>query len=281
MYKVGLSTPGFLNEDLFKQYNQAGIECMEVSINDELSRQINFDDLSKWSKKYNVKLWSFHLPFAPFEKIDISKKELCENNVRYLSEYVKKGSSIGIDKFVIHASGEPIEESARKERMNCSKDSLNSLAEIAYKCGSTIAVENLPRTCLGRNSDDILDLISANDKLRVCFDTNHLLSEKSDDFLRKIGSKIITMHVSDYDFQNERHWLPGEGDINWPKLLEILKEICYNGVWMYEIGFKCPNTIIRDRDLNCNDFVQNAKELFSGNDITIISKRKENLGYWE
>lgn len=133
-----------------------------------------------------------------------------------------------------------------------------------------LAVEDLPRTCLGNTADEIAELISGNSKLRVCLDTNHLLHESNIDFIKKLGSKIITLHVSDYDYENERHWLPGEGKIDWNGVLDALSAVNYNGVWMYEISYECPNTIKRPRDLTPDDFVRNAKELFERKPLTVI-----------
>ena len=127
----------------------------------------------------------------------------------------------------------------------------------------------------------MLTLISANDKLRVFFDTNHLLKGDNADFIRKIKNKIITLHVSDYDNVNERHWLPGEGVINWEDVLNALKEIDYNGIWMYEISLGLPRTIIRERELTFKDFYDNATSLFEGKKPPIFSTHKENLGMWE
>ena len=115
-------------------------------------------------------------------------------------------------------------------------------------------MEDLPRTCLGNCSAEILELLTADPSLTVCFDTNHLLGEPIADFVRAVGKKIETLHVSDYDFCNERHWLPYEGKVNWVELVEALEEVGYNGVWMYEIGFKASKNIDRDRDLNFDDF---------------------------
>ena len=129
-----------------------------------------------------------------------------------------------------------------KNQVEYSEESLNSLAEIVSNYGGVIAVENLPRTCLGKNSAEILDLISANDKLKVCFDTNHLLVDTNLNFMEKLGDKIVTLHVSDYDFVNERHWLPGEGKNDWQGILEALKEINYDGIWLYEINMFRPLT---------------------------------------
>ena len=103
--------------------------------------------------------------------------------------------------------------------MECAKRTLAALADFAAQFNAVIAVENLPRTCLGRDSKDILELLSAHDALRVCYDTNHLLGEDAVRFIEAVGDKIITTHVSDYDFLNERHWLPGEGKVNWQEIL--------------------------------------------------------------
>ena len=210
--KIGLSTTGEkINEETIKEYADSGIEFIEISTNKEATEAINFDDLKKWCDTYGVKIWSFHLPFYPFKEIDISNEDLADFTVEYLKNYIVKGSAIGIKKFIIHASGEPIDEDKRASRMETAKKSLFALCEEAKKYGATICVEDLPRTCLGRCSDDILELLKAHEDLRVCFDTNHLLGEDNVEFIKKVGEKIVTLHVSDYDFINERHWLPGEG----------------------------------------------------------------------
>ncbi len=282
MYKIGLSTCSKeINKELFEKYSAAGIDAMEICTVSEKYDSLNFGDIKKWADETNTILWSFHLPFVPFDKIDISNESTCEGTISYFEGLIKKASAIGIKTFVIHPSGEPIEENERPKRMKCAEESLFALAEIAKKYDAVIAVEDLPRTCLGKNSDEISELVGVHENLRICFDANHLLSENPVDFIHKLGDKIITVHISDYDFINERHWLPGEGKLDWQAVLQAFKDIGYNGIWLYEIGFACPKTIIRNRDLTCEDFVRNAHELFENKEITIFSKHKENLGMWE
>lgn len=285
MYKIGLSL-GLINqqEEMFRNGSDAGIECVEISCSYlNQAEQIDFNNIKKWSREYGTELWSFHLPFGHFNQLDISATDggFRKNSVDIIAEYVRKAADIGINKYIIHPSGEPIEEDARRDRMNAAKESLAKLAELADNEGGVMAVEDLPRTCLGRDSADILDLISADDRLMVCFDTNHLLYEDNIDFIQKVGSRIITLHVSDYDKINERHWLPGEGVIDWQEFLGALKEVNYNGVWLYEISLQCPKTIFRARDLTCEDFVRNANELFAGKNPTVLSTPKPNIGMWE
>jgi len=258
MYKIGLSTKGCQpNEEMFKGMSEAGISAVEISLPFELCSAIHYKELASLSKRFDITLWSFHLPFQPFEQLDISsiQKEVREYTIGYWTELIKKGANIGIDKFIVHPSAEPIEEKRRSENLKYSMESLDRLAEIAYAEGAAIAVEDLPRTCLGNSADEIGKLISVNDKLRVCFDTNHLLLDDHISFIKKLGSKIITLHVSDYDFINERHWLPGKGKIDWKALVEALIKAEYKGVWMYEVALE---------NYTFEEFYKNGKTIITG-----------------
>lgn len=245
----------------------------------------NFDykKVSAMAEEFSVKLWSLHLPFAPFESIDISAidKDLRNSTVNMQTEIIKRGTEIGIDKYIIHPSAEPIEDKDRSERMKSAKESLSRLADVCESNGGVLCVENLPRTCLGHSIEEMKELIGDDERLRICYDTNHITVEKPEEIIMALGDKIVTLHISDFDFVNERHWLPGEGKIDWKKVMKAIAEIGYSGSFMYEIGFACPKTIFRDRDLTTDDFVKNAKELFEGDNLTIFSTPKPNLGMWE
>lgn len=267
MRKIGVSACGFeLTEENFIKLKKSGLSAMELCREPLQYENINYGEVKTFADKYGIALWSFHLPFWPFTQIDISSpdKELRNGTVEYLSELIKKASDIGIDKYVIHSSGEWKDGSSRTERMKCAKDTLAKLADIAASCGGVVAVEDLPRTCLGNTSEEIAELISADDRLRICFDTNHLLREDNLEFMEKLGDKIITVHVSDYDFVDEKHWLPGEGKIDWMAMMKKFDEIGYAGAWIYEMGLKSPAILGRSRDLVFEDFYNNAICLFDG-----------------
>lgn len=282
MYRIGCSTSGcFPDRELFAAYRDAGIDAMEISVRDHLYGALDYAELASLSKEFGVELCSFHLPFSPFEELDISKPSLAKYSVSYLSSLIERATSIGIPMIVIHASGEPIGEEERATRMRCAKESLATLAELASTHGATLAVEDLPRTCLGRDSGDILALLEAHPSLRVCFDTNHLLGEDATAFIARVGDRIVTTHVSDYDFKNERHWLPGEGDVDWQRILDALGTVGYRGVWMYELGLRASATVTRARDLTYGDLAENARALFDGRTPPLLGKRVEGLEGWK
>lgn len=290
MYKVGISSwssaanGGFeLDETSFMKLKEAGIDAIEIAKPADEYHSINYKEVEALARKYDIDLWSYHLPlqFDPLPEINPASldKEIRKNTINYLSELVRKGADIGIDKFVIHASGEPVRVE-REAKRKYALEVLDILAELAHQNGAVICVEDLPRSCLGNTAEDMLSLLAANDKLKVCFDTNHLLMDNNINFMDKLADKIVTLHVSDYDFINERHWLPGEGKIDWIEFMKKFNTIGYKGVWMYEVSLKCPKSIVRDRDLNFADFYENAMSLFSGKQPKAIGRPIDNLGMW-
>lgn len=258
--KVGLACgkPDSISfDEWFKIFKANNMDVMELGMY-KADTEMDFEYIKKCSEKYGVEIWSVHMPFYPFEKIELSStdEDVRLHTVEVFKEIIKKASPVGINKFVIHPSGEPIDDDVRYSKLEACKKSLNCLAEFAGKYNGVICVEDLPRTCLGKNSDEILELLSINDNLRACFDTNHLLGENNVDFIKKIGKKIATLHISDYDFEDERHWIPGEGKIDWKSLYNTLLEIGYDGAWVYEIAFS-EEMIKKLR--------KNAENIFAGN----------------
>lgn len=245
----------------FEDYSKHGVQGIEISTGNLEAANVNWKEVKKNSDETGVKIWSTHLPFWPFDILDFSDfdKAKREKALDIQCELVKKASEAGVKIAVIHPSGEPYPQNEREERLKIAADMLAQLAETSAKYDVTIAVEDLPRTCLGNCTADIKQLIADNDKLRVCLDTNHLLAESNVDFVKALGDKIITLHVSDYDFRNERHWLPYEGDVNWVELVTALEQANYNGAFMYEIELKTPETINRSRNLTFADFAENYK----------------------
>jgi sugar phosphate isomerase/epimerase len=277
---LALSTNGAAaTRETFQKYREAQIPAMEVS-NGQMADadRIDFPMLRRCADEFGITLWSYHLPFAPFKSLDPSVPALAEGTVAYFCSLIDKAADAGIRIFVVHPSGEPIAEEDRPMRMSTAKKSLFALAEYAKNKGGVIAVEDLPRTCLGRDSSDILELISAHPDLRVCFDTNHLLKEDIGDFIRAVGDKIVTTHVSDYDFINERHWLPGEGQIDWAMLKNTLKSVGYAGCWLYELGLGGSDwTIDRPRALTHRDIRRNYEEIMAGLLPTPVGIGKKDL----
>lgn len=275
MLDVGLSTCGFLlEEENFKALSDAGLKNIEISRGWLEYKDLDFEKIKRLADKYGIALWSFHLPFADPKNLDISSlnEEVRQNTVSWWCENIKKGAEIGIKIFVAHPSSEPISEDPqiRPKNIAAAKKSLKELAEFAAKFDAVIAVEDLPRSCLGRNAQEIAELISADERLKVCLDTNHMLIDSNLNLIEQLGDKIITLHVSDYDFTDEKHWLPGEGKIDWQELYKAVTKSGYNGAWLYELYLKTPEDLNRTRDLCFKDFIDNANQIFQNKPFRMV-----------
>lgn len=282
MRKIGYSVFGLngVTDELARKAAEAGIEVFEIAMTAEDFPKADFSKIAAAAKKYGIEIGSIHLPIAPQQVYDVTNKH-ATGAMAYQTELIKRAEILGVKHVVIHSGGEPLVEEERAERVARAGETLPRLADAAAQYGADICIEDLPRTCLGRDSDEILAMLAYDDRLRVCFDANHLFCEKEADFIRKIGKKIATTHISDRDDINERHWLPGEGIVDWVAVMDALDEVGYEGNWIYETGLSRPKTILRDRDMTFEDLVRNAKEVFARQKPTIFSSPKPGVGMWE
>ena len=277
--KIGYSVYGkdSLTDSLACKLVEGGIEVLEIAMSAEEFPEADFAKTAEVAKRHGLEIGSIHLPIAPQTVYDVTNKH-ATGAMAYQSELIKRAEVMGIKHIVMHSGGEPLVEEERAERVKRAGEALPRLADVAGAYGADICIEDLPRTCLGRNSSDILDLISAHPALRVCFDTNHLLGESISDFIEKVGPHIITTHVSDYDEINERHWLPGEGVIDWKALKSELAATGYDGYWLYELGLSgSTKTVDRERALTHSDLKRNFDEITEYKPITKIGQGKKNL----
>ena len=231
--------------DLYRQLNAVDIHNIEFSGGHvDFFNERNFVQNSKAIVKeiadYGISVSSVHLPFSPFETMDPTVSDINMRNeiVRYQGDLLRASAEAGIPVAVIHPSGEPYGAFERGERMKCAAEFLHQIAEVADSCGIKLAIENLPRTCLCNIHEEMTLLLREVPSLYACFDTNHSLRQGNVEFIRAIGSKIITIHASDYDMIDERHLLPFLGRNNWHDIMYALEEVDYQGKFTFEVPCK-------------------------------------------
>ena len=184
MFKVGLSTTDKeISAELLEQYAVAGMNYMEISTDYEIYNNYDWHNFKKQADSLGVNIYSFHLPFKPFEILDMSSadKEKRQHSMKYYVELIKRISSIGINKFILHSGGKVTRKSQDEvdERIKYAKESYAFLADAAYIEGSVIAVENLPPVCVGTSIKEVKELIGMiHDK------TKDILTENYEGFMQ-------------------------------------------------------------------------------------------------
>jgi sugar phosphate isomerase/epimerase len=139
---------------------------------------------------------------------------------------------------VVHASSEPILPGERDERRARAVAALREVGERCAAEGVRVAIELLPRTCLGNTVEELLALLDElpEEVFGVCLDTNHLMDRAPQLALvvGALGDRLLTLHMSDYDGIDEQHWLPGKGVLDWAAFMHALHESGYAGPYNYE-----------------------------------------------
>ena len=271
---VGISVSCVPHPDaaLLESFARAGVACAEISMPGRDYAGFPYAEFARHARDCGVTIRSFHLPFYTDETVDPAALDpgVRRRTAELHAHYVRVAASMGARIAVVHACLEPVEDADRAERLASAKESMAALADIGAAEGVTVCVENLPRSCLGNTSAELADIVACDPRLRVCFDVNHLLLESHADFLSRLGPLVATLHVSDYDFVNERHWLPGEGKIDWNALADGLDAIGYEDAFTYELSFAAnPKTVARDRDLTAADLVRNTREIEARAPLTV------------
>lgn len=70
----------------------------------------------------------------------------------------------------------------------------------------------------------------------------------------------VSLHISDYDFVDERHDVPGHGINHWETLLDLLKEAGYSGPALYEIR----HVVSPERIVSFEEVTENIRQLLHG-----------------
>lgn len=243
-YELGISQAlfGSLSAAEAKSLPAAGVKYIEVTMN---TFWRGYTEEQCYTRARNTKkiiddtpgleVWSVHLPFSGTLDISVLDDQARADNVETMTKMIRLAGEFKPRKLVLHPSSEPISDGDRTKRLQNAKESIGKLLPVVKEIGAQLCIENLPRTCLGRTSSDILYLIQDYPEIMVCFDSNHLLIEDHNDFFKNVGPRIGTLHASDYDRVDERHWMPGKGVINWPSFLTNLLHYGYDGVFMTEV----------------------------------------------
>ena len=230
---------GFSLESM-KEDKAGGLDYIEVTMNNVINKdpegaperaRLLMNDI----QEAGLSVWSVHMPYSRTLDISVLDDAKRAENVQYMKDMMRVAGVFRPKFIVLHPSSEPITPDEREQHLANSHASIGELAPVAKEIGAVLCVENLPRTCLGQNGEEMMKLIEGYDEVGLCFDTNHLLYQSHEDYLKAVAKgKIKTVHLSDYDFADERHLIPGKGLIDNKALWAGIKGNGYDGIMMFE-----------------------------------------------
>lgn len=191
-------------------------------------------------KRRKVECPTYHASFGT--ESDLSS---CDGGMRrqavgnLLREFVE-AEILGARIIVLHPSYEPIGPEERPGRLDSLRLSLSEIEDRVKKFGYRIALELLPRSCLGNTPEELLSIVrDFGDEFGFCLDVNHLTgcSGRLPEAVRMLADRLYALHISDYGGGDEEHLLPGMGIVDWEAFAIELERARYNGPFTYEIRF--------------------------------------------
>ena len=184
-----------------------------------------------------INCWSVHAPFGRDVDLSAMDGDIRAAAMATTLRAVDIAEQLGAHVLVIHGGAEPVAARERPARLDFARAAICQVARACHDAGLLLAVEFLPRTCPGNCVDELLHFLDGigSDMAGVCLDVNH--ANLGQDILANIGElgeRILSLHISDNDALDEKHWLPGQGVLDWVAIVAALQRCGYRGPFLYE-----------------------------------------------
>ncbi len=235
-----VSTYAFVRErlhpGLLEGLVRAGAEAIEIFAFrghfDYANRRQHVVEIAQWFKSTGATLHSVHSPMyssyewarRDMEPINIANPER-KGRIEAMDE-IKRALEIAEHvpfRFLVQHVGAG-NESADDRKFDAAMSSIEHLRAFAKPLGVRLLLENIPNEL--STPDKLLELLHVAhfDDVGICFDTGHahIMSNVAAAF-ETLKSRIQSTHVHDNNGDRDSHLWPGDGNIDWPHTMELLR----------------------------------------------------------
>lgn len=250
---MGFNRPGGRKETIpnaIKLCAEAGYRVLDMNFHDCANFptplqtdcwEFWIDEIAEAGQKYGVDFSQSHLHFYEFTEASDEEKKRKE---QLIWRCMKGSSMLGVRWAVTHAAtvfGSPC---MREDSLKANKEYFTGKLEMADQCKISLAIENLwdlniaPRKRYTVSADELVELVDELDSplVGICWDFEHasIMEQDQAAALRLVGKRLKATHVSDHYGIQADHQIPYLGSTDWESFLPVLKEIGYEGDFVYE-----------------------------------------------
>lgn len=221
---------------------RTGLQAIEVSTAPRhlpLEHPGQMQELRRTIVDLGLRVHSLHAPFG--HDVNLTSPDASQRAAAMwrLTQAADALVTLGGGLYVIHPGGEDqrwVWE--REQRLALSVEGLTRVAEVCRQRGLELVVETpLPHLLGGLPEDFFWILERLPDDTRVCLDTSHTaLGGSLFDFVQRLAGRLVHVQASDNKGVSDDHLPPGDGAIDWPRVLLALEHARYAGVFMLEVS---------------------------------------------
>ncbi len=258
-WPIGISTGCFYFMNFFECIEpicRGGFSMIEVASSKthlDYHDKVAMKKAARMLAERGMEAYSFHAPFR--EDIDVTALDEASraHARREIFAAAEAAALLGVRYYVFHPGPEksyhpPPEE--RIQRMNHAAEIINDVSERCHQLGIRIVLENmLPHLFFG-NMRDMLWIIGAIQSPRVgtCLDTGHaFIAGDLHRIMYKMSGYLQYIHANDNLGKEDLHLYPGQGKIDWSRLLHELNEVDFRGALILELmgeQHKSPQAVL-------------------------------------
>ena len=165
---------------------------------------------------------------------DPGEREQC---CRCVSRSLEIASTLGAGATLLHPGQLPVEGTYR-EAWNDLTEALACLGAEAEARGVVIGLENVWNKFL-LSPEEAVRLIEAVDSewVGIYLDTANMMAYGyPEHWIRALGPHIVRVHLKDFDRAGHKFVNLGEGDTDWPTVMEELRAVGYASPLIHEVG---------------------------------------------
>lgn len=245
IWEIGLSTGiayAHPIEDVLPYIADHGFRAIEVST---APRHLRLDaaaieDVGRRIREAGLRVHSLHAPFGHdvnFTSPDAGQRREALARLEQAAEALRM---LGGGLYVMHPGGEDQRWIwDRDHRLQLSVEGLTTVWEQCRQRGLTLVVETPLPHLLGGQVEDFAWILARlpDEDVGVCLDTSHTsLGGCLFEVIERFGPRLVHVQASDNHGHADDHLPPGEGVIDWPRLVHALERVGYAGVFMLEVA---------------------------------------------
>ncbi len=204
---------------------QAGFDGAMISWEDELAPfTFKRQNMPEAVHKTGLVLTNAHASFSNYNRIWAQTPEQKKDYTARFVQWIKECGSCGVPVLVIHTNEMDLGGFDYENGIAF----YSEIAEAAEKYEVDIAVENVSRQYLLRY---VLDNIKS-PRIGFCYDCSHdfMLPCARGRILKDYAHRLKALHMSDNDLHQDRHWIPGEGQIDYTQIMPLIKQSGFDTV---------------------------------------------------
>jgi sugar phosphate isomerase/epimerase len=254
-WPIALSTGCFYRRalvDVLDPIREAGFRRIEVcSFPSHLNYRSDHDVRVAADRIHalGIEPLSFHAPFADTIDITSLDEQSREASVQELLRACEAAAWLKCRHVVLHPGPEREGRIQEAEFVHLMKNAARSLNRVADRCcelGIELLLENMLAHLLFGHVRDMMYLLGEIGACEVgtCLDTGHAhLAGEMDIVIQKLSGHLKMVHVNDNRGDWDAHLPPGDGTIDWPRVVRELRRRGFRGALVLELSGGADETV--------------------------------------